>query len=130
MSWALTWSPVSMDNIDRVHIKFGSANQRYCALPHHSANFSRDCLAEDAEATLKNLRARPGLTRGLTRVFLVCGYVLGYELVVMCIQGREPGQHKHSTKPIWFSQQVLLRAPTPFLNFFLRTVWQRTPKLR
>jgi len=23
-----------------------------------------------------------------------------------------PGQHRHSTKPIWLSQQALLRAPT------------------
>jgi len=49
----------------------------------------------------------------------VCGYVLGYELVHMY-----PGQPKHSTTPIWLSQQALLRAPTQssichlFFSFF------------
>jgi len=34
-----------------------------------------------------------------------------------------PGQHKHSTKPIWLSQSALLRAPTPFLNFRVNPSW-------
>ena len=30
---------VSSDNIDIVHNQFGSANQRYCVLPHHYSIF-------------------------------------------------------------------------------------------
>jgi len=48
----------------------------------------------------------------------VCGYVLGYELVHMY-----PGQHRHSTNPIWLSQEGLLRAPTHTSIFFVR--WTR-----
>jgi len=37
-SWAMTWSwSICIQHIDIVHNQFGSANQRYCALPHHSS---------------------------------------------------------------------------------------------
>jgi len=37
--WLGVGSHVPRDNIDIVHNQFGSANQRYCALPHHSSTF-------------------------------------------------------------------------------------------
>jgi len=42
----------------------------------------------------------------------VVGYILSYELVHMY-----PGQHKHRTEHIWFSQQALLCAPTHSSTF-------------
>ena len=50
-----------------------------------------------------------------------CGYVVGFELVHMY-----PGRRRHSTKPIWLSQQALLRAPThtsTLFLFFSRKTW-------
>ena len=37
------------DNINIVHNQFGSANQRYCALPHHSSTFGLTlrCLTKE-----------------------------------------------------------------------------------
>jgi len=60
MSWALSWSIYVSTGQHRhrnlVHNQFGSANKRYCALPHHSSTF--------------------GLTRHLPQVALLGAVVL------------------------------------------------------